>query len=270
MKNPWHDRRVLITGASSGLGAALARELAQAGARLALAARRVELIERMASDFEPLGTEVRIHRCDLSQPGSARTLVERAETELGGLDVLILNAGMVVEQLLTDSDEETARGMMETNFWSNYAAMQAVLPGMTRRGEGRICVVTSFCAYAHLPLSSAYSASKAALASLSLVLANELPPGISVTLVYPGIIRTPMFEDVKTNVPVMGRLAWLGIEPETAARSILKATARRKRRLYLTGAAKAVALSMRIAPQWTDMAVKQIYRSLPKHWLDRS
>jgi 3-oxoacyl-[acyl-carrier protein] reductase len=267
MGHSLRGRRVLITGASSGLGEALAHVLAREGAELALAARRVELLDQFAATPAVHGATIHTFYCDLGQPGAAATLVTQAEAAMGGLDLLILNAGAVREEHLLNSDEQASREMMEVNLWSGYAAMRAALPGMIERESGHIAVITSFCAYAHLPLSSVYAASKAAMASLSLVLANELPRNIGVTLVYPGIIRTPMFDQVQREVPVMRKLAFLGIDPEPAAHAVLHAVRRRKRRLYLTAAAKAMAFSMRLAPQWTDAAVAHIYRRLPSKWL---
>lgn len=270
MGDSWRGRRVLITGASSGLGEALVHVLAREGAELALTARRVELLDQLAATLAVHEPTIHTFYCDLAQPGAAAALVTQAEAAMDGVDLLILNAGAVREEHLLDSDEEASRAMMEVNLWSGYSAIRAALPGMLKRGSGHIAVITSFCAYAHLPLSSAYSASKAAMASLSLVLANELPREIGVTLVYPGIIRTPMFDHVQREVPVMRKLAFLGIDPEPAARAVLQAVRRRKRRLYLTAAAKAMAFSMRLAPQWTDAAVAHIYRRLPSEWLGRS
>src|SRR5215218_7519515 len=130
--------RVLLTGASSGIGRELARALSKRGAALAVGARRRQLLESLADEIAADGWDrPAVFVADLSQRGAARGLAERAERALGGVDVLMNNAGGGVGgriQVLGDRDE--AREAFETNYWSPLALINALVPAMTERARG--------------------------------------------------------------------------------------------------------------------------------------
>lgn len=187
-------RRVLLTGASSGIGRALARELGERGYRLALSARRGELLERTAAEVRQAGGEApRTLVADLSQRGAAADLGAAAVEALGGVDMLINNAGTVchgLQWVLGDRDE--GREVLETNFWSPLALTRALAPAMLERGEGTIVNVTSLVQVSPFPALSHYCASKAALALATETLRLEAErAGIQVTEVLLGTVDTP-------------------------------------------------------------------------------
>lgn len=177
-------RRVLLTGASSGIGRELALALVARGARVAVTARRREPLEQ-------LGAEA-VLTADLAQRGAAHELAGAAEQVLGGIDVLINNAGGGVGgHVATVGDHAAAREAYEINYWSPLALVHAVAPQMIARGEGTIANVTSMAQVSSWPSVGAYAATKAALASATETLRMELAPaGVHVLEVVPGPVDT--------------------------------------------------------------------------------
>jgi short-subunit dehydrogenase len=179
---------VAITGASSGIGEALARELAKAGAKLTLVARRKELLEAIGG-----GACLCAH--DLSDPSRAAEWLPSAEAANGPVDVLVNNAGMDLTGPSLELTPEETRRLLDLNLHSPLALIRAVAPGMVARGRGAIVNVASAAAFASTPRQAWYGASKAGLASFSEALRYELAPsGVHVLTVYPGPVRTPMAE----------------------------------------------------------------------------
>jgi uncharacterized protein len=188
------DTRVLLTGASSGIGRELAVQLAAHGATLVLAARRVELLDTLAEDIATAGRpRPTVIRADLAEVGAAAELVRRSLEACGGsLDVVINNAGTgSVGALAALGDSPSARSIFEVNFWSPLAVAAAAVPAMLAAGSGTIVNVTSTMQALPLPLLSYYASSKAALGmateSMRLELA-ETP--IRVLEVAPGATDT--------------------------------------------------------------------------------
>jgi short-subunit dehydrogenase len=184
------DRRVWITGASSGIGEALAVAFHCAGAKLVLSARRVDELKRVQSlcGGEP---DTRIVPMDVT---SAAELPEKTQLALGifnGVDILVLNAGITQRSLTRDTDESVYRQLMEVNFFASEALARAVLPSMLAQKNGHMVVISSIAGKFGVPLRSGYSASKFALHGFFEVLrAEEEKNGIHVTMVCPGYIRT--------------------------------------------------------------------------------
>src|SRR4051794_35403692 len=155
MKRSLDGSRVLLTGASSGIGRELALVLAGRGARLAVAARR-------RAPMEHLGAEAVIE-CDLSVQGAAEALAAQSREALGGIDVLINNAGGGVGgQIARVADDDAAREAFEVNYWSPLSLIKAVVPEMTARGDGTIVNVSSMAPASPWPGFGAYAATKGA------------------------------------------------------------------------------------------------------------
>ena len=181
---------VAITGASSGIGEAIAREYAKAAAALTLVARRRELLEKLAQET---GTRCHIVAKDLSDEESAADWLDEAEAANGPIDILINNAGMELIAPAEEIDVEQGMKLLRLNLLSPLALTRAVLPRMMARGRGAIVDVASVAALSAGPGFTWYAASKAGLANHSETLRAEVAPaGIHVLTVYPGPVHTDM------------------------------------------------------------------------------
>jgi len=236
--------RVLLTGASSGIGRALALELAGRGAHLAVVARRRERLEDLAAEIGDRAQErPRVLIGDLAKPGTAAQLAEQALEELGEVDILINNAGGGAGGMQwVVGDHEKAREALEINYWSPLALISALVPAMRERGSGAVVNVTSTGQVMALWLMGHYTASKAALAQATEALRLELHgSGVHVLEVIPGPVDTavqgetrliPGAEEVLKGAP-------LG-KPEVLAELIVKALRKERRRIVYPRALAAV------------------------------
>jgi short-subunit dehydrogenase len=180
------DRHVVLTGASAGIGVALARALSAAGARLTLVARRREALEALAATL-PTASRVVAH--DLSIPADAASFLPDAVAAFGPVDALVNNAGVQVVGRTDTVDIEAAERSLATNLLSPLRLIHAVLPSMRERNAGTIVNVSSMAALAPTPGMTWYNASKAGIAAASEALRGELrETAIRVITVYPGII----------------------------------------------------------------------------------
>lgn len=178
---------MIVTGASSGIGAATARAAAAAGARLVLAARRAERLRELA---EQLPDAIAVP-CDVTDHAQLRAVAAAALEAYGRIDVLVNNAGQGLHTPLEDVDPEDFRAILDLNVVAPLAAMQAVLPAMRSQGAGSIVNVSSGTTLRVLPGAGAYAASKAALNMLSAVARVEFAEaGIAVSTVYPFVTAT--------------------------------------------------------------------------------
>jgi short-subunit dehydrogenase len=187
------DRRILITGASSGIGWALAKAFAAEGARLAVIARRRERLEMLADEITAAGgPRPLVVRADLSVRGAAAETASEVLSELDGVDVLVNNAGGAVGgSLWAVADGDEARDDFEVDFWSPLALIGAIVPGMRQRGHGAVVNVTSLRQIVAWPSFGQNSAAQAALALATETLRLELDRfGVQVIEVIPGPIET--------------------------------------------------------------------------------
>ncbi len=232
----FNGRTVLITGGSRGLGLVLARELAQAGARLSICARDPQEVERARADLAGRGAEVLAFPCDVTDKAQAQEWVRLSEERFGGVDVLVNNAGVIQVapvEVMTLADYEEA---MRVHFWAPLYTTLAVLPAMRRRREGRIVNVSSIGGKIGVPHLVPYSASKFALVGLSEGLRAELQKdGIVVTTVCPGLMRTGSPRNAIFKGQHRAEYAWFSIsdslpgstiQAERAARQIIAACKR--------------------------------------------
>jgi NAD(P)-dependent dehydrogenase (short-subunit alcohol dehydrogenase family) len=178
------ERSVLITGASSGIGAASADLLARSGFRVAGTSRVPELAAQRAPQIEWVAMDVR-------DDASVDEGVKRAIEQIGGLDALVCNAGIGVFGSIEEVPLSAAREQFETNWFGTLRVLRAALPELRRRGSARIAIVGSLAGRAPIPFQAHYSASKAALDALAQALHNEVfGTGVRVSLIEPGDIRT--------------------------------------------------------------------------------
>lgn len=243
-------RVVIITGASSGIGAATARAFAAAGARVVLAARDRE---RLAALARELPGDALIAPADVADPSAIAGLVERAVAERGGIDVVISNAGVglaaPVESLaLADLDAALA-----VNLYGPLLLTQAALPHLRRRARGQLIYVSSVVGLRALPYLGGYAATKAALDRLTESLRVELrSTGIAVTLVRPGTTSTGFSQRRLGAGRERRRVSGRAATPEQVAGAILRAARREPRVAYVTLRDRLqVALSL-VAPRLAD------------------
>ena len=186
------DKNALVTGASGGIGGAIARALHAAGARVGLSGTRVGALDALAGE---LGDGAFAVPADLSSANGAKTLVKDAEAALGGIDILVNNAGLTRDQLAVRMSDEDWQMVLDVNLTAAFRLSRGCLRGMMKKRWGRIVSVTSIVGISGNPGQANYAASKAALIGMSKSLAQEVASrNITVNCVAPGFIDTPMTE----------------------------------------------------------------------------
>lgn len=217
------DSVTFLTGASSGLGRALAPLLAKDGDAVALAARREGVLEEVAAKIRAQGGRTLSIACDVNDRASVQQAVRRCEAELGPITRLVANAGIGGPTPATKFEANRVEEILRTNVLGAVYCIEAVLPGMLQRKQGHIVGISSLAGFRGVPGSAAYCASKAALSAMLDSLRIELrPQGIYVTTICPGFVKTELTARRKARMPFL-------MELDDAARSIHKAILRRKR-----------------------------------------
>lgn len=213
---PSQSRTVLITGASSGIGEALAVECARRGMNLGLVARRQENLERLADRLRAMGVQVEVAALDVRHTDEILPILQGLTDLLGGVDLVIANAGIHKTRKLGDEHLDRDKAVFETNVIGTIATSDAAITIFRRQQidshspqrSGQIAVISSYSAFMSLPSSPAYSASKAALTSYFNGLRPRLKKvGIALTVIHPGFVKTDMLEGFKPRgLPLMARV----------------------------------------------------------------
>lgn len=251
-------RVALVTGASSGIGAATARAFAGAGMPVALCARRKDRLEQLAADLTGQGSEASAHAVDVTDPLAVRAMVDEVAARWGRLDVLVNNAGRGLSATFEQTSSEELRALIELNVVAVLGVTQAALPIMRRQGSGHIINISSIVGRRAVPYRAAYSATKFALGALSEALRVELTgTGIAVTLVYP--IRTSETEFHQAEVQ---KVRWRPRGPvqsaERVARSILRCVRRPRPEVYPYWPLRILAVMSVIAPGLVDRGMRRV------------
>ncbi|MBN1965965.1 MAG: SDR family NAD(P)-dependent oxidoreductase [Anaerolineae bacterium] len=230
-----HGQVVLITGASSGIGAATAHAFAQHGAHVALTARRTDRIDRLAHELAACyGVWTLAVPADLLQDADRQRLVRAVEDESGRIDVLVNNAGRLWTGHFCEQDPAVLQDLLQINLYVPLRLAQLVLPGMIARGAGHIVNVSSIGGRGMPPFIAGYVASKAGLIGFSSSLRREVArQGVHVADVLPAFTETPMLGGIDR-----ARLRRVGFRldpPDVPARAIVDAVRRNRRETFLIG-----------------------------------
>jgi short-subunit dehydrogenase len=256
---------IAITGASEGIGAELARQLAGKGVWLALAARNVEKLEAVAADCRARGAEAVAIRCDVSVEADCRNFIETAARKYSSLDILINNAGVSGHANFEDvTDFAWYEAMMRVNYMGSLYCTRYALPHLKKR-RGQIVAISSLAGKVGIPGRSAYSPTKAAQALFFEALRLELQEGgVDITIVYPGVVATDIrLHGYGANGQPAGKS---GLKEDKAmsvqecARQILAATHARRRQLVMTLQGKIGLWLQLIAPGIVDRMVLKVVK----------
>ncbi len=221
-------KRILITGASSGIGRAAAIQLAEQGAELILAARREDELQALADDIQAQGGKAAIYVVDLSDFEALDAFADQVLADFGAVDVLVNNAGRSIRRPITESLDRfhDFERCMQINYFSAVRLTLKLLPAMLAQQHGHVINVLTWGTLLPAPRFSAYVGSKMALDGFSQSLASELPAkGIAVTTVHYPIVRTPMIAPTKAYDKMPGMSA------EQAGAWIVKAVKKRPSRI---------------------------------------
>jgi NADP-dependent 3-hydroxy acid dehydrogenase YdfG len=204
----WKDKVVFLTGASSGIGEALAVAIAGKGATLGLLARREELLRDLAIRCELAGGTARFFSCDVTDAVAVRRAADELRKEFGNIDILIANAGIGGNNRATRSLEPSAvKQVIDINLLGAVNSVHAVLREMLEHGSGQLVAISSLAGIRGLPGSAAYSASKAGMtAFFESVRLDTAAKGLSVTIIQPGFIKTPLTSGRTNKMPFLMEL----------------------------------------------------------------
>lgn len=217
------NRTAFITGASSGIGEALARKLAKEGVTVALAARRAEALEQLAKDIRGTGADARVYPLDVTNVDDVQATIRRADDDLGGLDIVVANAGVARERWSGKLRYRDCEPTLRVNVDGALATLIAVIDRMVERKRGHLVGISSLAQYRAVPSNAVYSASKAFLSTfLEGVRMDLRGTGVSVTDVRPGFVRTAMTAENKHPMPFLvgaeqaADIIWRGIRNKDA------------------------------------------------------
>lgn len=248
MSTYYSGKTVLVTGASSGIGMALSRQLAKEGAKLVLIARNIDALNSLKMELDEIAS-IAVYTLDISD--STAVKIFASEVDIGSIDILINNAGIVCCDHFENLSEDDFRSMIHTNYLGQVWMTKAILPAMKarssqHRNKGQIVNIASMAGVIGIAGYTAYSASKYALVGFSESLRNELAgTGIELTLVLPSDVDTPQFHQENLTKPEATKALSGSIQPisaELAASKVLLAVKKSKHELVLSPASGRLSL----------------------------
>ena len=228
MNKSLQGKVALVTGASSGIGDATARALAEAGADVAITARRIERLDVLARDLEKSGARALAISADLVREDESRRVVAETEAHFGRLDILVNNAGVMLLAPVDGSDPQDWRHMLELNVLGPMVSSQAALAGMRARRGGHIVNIASTAGRIANANASGYAASKFALVAFTESLRREVfNDRIRVTVIEPGVVETELREHIPHGATKQALDSWAAsmrqLQPEDVANAVLYA-----------------------------------------------
>ncbi len=263
MRRCLQGRRILVTGASSGIGRCLARQLADAGARLVVAARSEDRLHELARELNRPAGDVLVVPADITQEADRQNVLDQAALQWGGLDVLINNAGVASWAHFADSTEAILRQVMEVNFFAPAELIRRAIPLLVKGEQPAVVNVASMCGRRAMPAWSEYSASKYALCGLSEALRGELARfDIDVLLIVPGLTRSDLSRHF---LRCQGRAKIefdRGMPPETVAARIVRSLEKNRSETVIGRDARWMLLVNRFMPWLVDRLLARKVRKL--------
>lgn len=269
-----HDKVVLISGGSRGLGLVLARHICSQGGRVALLARDSEELARATADLTARDGKVLAVECDLLDRDQIQAAVRKVIDHFGRIDILINNAGIIEVGPLDHMTREDYERAMRLHFWAPYELISQIVPEMRLWGGGRIANISSIGGKVAMPHFAPYSASKFALTGFSDAIRAELSrDNIQVTTVAPGLMRTGSHINAKFKGNHDAEFAWfsagagaplISMDADRAARKIVAAFRRGQPSLTLTLGARGAIAGNAIFPNLTGYMMKIVNRFLPE------
>jgi NADP-dependent 3-hydroxy acid dehydrogenase YdfG len=215
------DKVVLITGASSGIGAGIARELAKAGATLMLGARRTDRLEELAGELRDMGAKVAMRRLDVTDRADVSAFVQGAVSEFGRVDVIVNNAGVMPLSLMSSLKVDEWDRMIDVNIKGVLYGIAAVLPLMMAQGSGQIINIASVGALSVSPTAAVYCATKYAVRAISDGLRQE-HDNLRVTCIHPGVVESELADTITDAVAAEAMKTYraIALQPDAIGRAV--------------------------------------------------
>lgn len=248
--------RAFVTGASRGIGRALAQALARRGAVLGLAARSTGELEALAAE---LPGEHHVLECDVADFASTRAAIDGFAERAGGLDLLVANAGITHYGPFRDQPLEDALRMSQVNWHGTLHTVHAGLPHLLDRADGHIVVVSSGAALRSFPWAAVYGATKAAQRMFAEALRHELSgTGVSLTTVYPGEIRTSLHDHERDRMPDWYRGGESAADPGELVAKVLEAVEQDRRSVHFPPVVRLLGVLHGLAPRKADALLRRL------------
>ena len=261
------EKPIIITGASSGIGAATAIACAEAGMPVALAARRTDKLEAVAQTIRNRGGKAIAIACDVTDPAACIALVEQAERELGPIYSIYANAGYGEKMNILDMPDDRLRAIFETNFFGTINAIRPAAERMIQRKSGHILICSSCLSIFPMPHYSAYSATKAAQHHIGRALNIELArQGIFTSTIHPVGTRTELFDIMaqRNGAPAgSGKNNRLMQHPNRVAHAIVRCLRKPKPEVWTSFAARHSMLLAAHTPRLTNFLLKRMVKPAP-------
>lgn len=215
------DKVILVTGASSGIGAGIARELAAAGARLMLGARRTERLEALQAELRPLNADIRVRRLDVTERADVRAFADAARAAWGRVDVIVNNAGVMPLSAMAAMKVDEWDRMVDVNIKGVLNGIAAVLPQMLAQGSGHVVNIGSIGALNAVPTAAVYCATKFAVRAISDGLRQENDQ-LRVTCIHPGVVASELADSITDGAAAEMMKTWraIALAPDAIARAV--------------------------------------------------